>query len=127
MFENLRVANSNEAPKEGEWVELKEQAPAEVVSLLEKKGLPLSMEGVSLADAFETSEQVKALIEEVSYDEAGDVINENRYKARELGIYGNYVDQYVSFQQAPRPSFMQSEADNVDHATVEKPGNDAIN
>lgn len=119
MFENLRAANDDvENPEGREWREIKEQAPAAVEGLLKEKGLPLSMEGVSLEEAHATSDQVRTLIENVSHDDEGNVNNKERYVARELGVYSNYIDKYVSFQEAPRPSFMEKEAANDNRGLI---------
>lgn len=90
-MEGFKPANNNEKGESAEsleaWRELKDEASVKAVEILTQQGLEADIETASAEELEQIVAQLPSLIEELSYDEAGEVKNENRYLARALSVY----------------------------------------
>jgi hypothetical protein len=81
----------SEGPKNVEvlsdWRERRDTAPDEAQKKLEELGLPATFESISKEDVERAVSQLPELIQNVSYDVNGTLINENKYVARFLSVY----------------------------------------
>jgi hypothetical protein len=83
------------------WENLKERAQGKLMDMLAERGLVTDIESaeVEQLEAFVTSGE--HLLEALSYGEDGELQNDNRYEARELGVLLNKAKMKLAYEKAP--------------------------
>lgn len=97
-------ANNNEAPKSHEEVEqLKAESIDKALDAISDLGLPDRVGDASLEELAMAIEELPALIQELSYNDAGEVANENRHIVKPLSIYLEKANRIKAANDIPEP------------------------